>query len=110
MYIRLRGRAGFALQPLALREILRLLNELEDPVGEVLPFFHLKLLVLFEEGTGLGGLRFAPGRHAGEADLDVVDAERTVLQTRLALSQVEAQQRISLAILAKALGGGWSGK
>ena len=42
--------------------------------------------------------------------LDVVDAERTVLQTRLALSQVEAQQRITLAILAKALGGGWSGK
>lgn len=42
--------------------------------------------------------------------LDVVDADRTVLQTRLALSQVEAQQRITLAALAKALGGGWSGK
>jgi outer membrane protein, multidrug efflux system len=42
--------------------------------------------------------------------LEVVDADRTVLQTRLALSQVEAQQRITLAALAKALGGGWSGK
>ncbi|MBC7980959.1 MAG: efflux transporter outer membrane subunit [Armatimonadetes bacterium] len=42
--------------------------------------------------------------------LDIVDADRTVLQTRLALSQVEAQQRITLAALAKALGGGWSGK
>ena len=42
--------------------------------------------------------------------LDVVDAERTVLQTRLALSEVDAQQRVSLAALAKALGGGWSGK
>lgn len=42
--------------------------------------------------------------------LDVVDSDRTVLQTRLALSQVEAQQRITLAALAKALGGGWSGK
>ncbi|OYU44016.1 MAG: RND transporter [Burkholderiales bacterium PBB4] len=42
--------------------------------------------------------------------LDVVDSDRTVLQTRLALSQVEAQQRISQAALAKALGGGWSGK
>ena len=42
--------------------------------------------------------------------LDVVDAERGVLQSRLALSQVEAQQRITLAGLAKALGGGWSGK
>ena len=42
--------------------------------------------------------------------LDIVDADRTVLQTRLALSQLEAQQRITLAALAKALGGGWSGK
>ena len=42
--------------------------------------------------------------------LEVVDAERTVLQTRLALSQIEAQQRITLAALAMALGGGWSGK
>lgn len=42
--------------------------------------------------------------------LEVVDADRTVLQTRLALSQIEAQQRITLAALAKALGGGWSGK
>ncbi|RYD41721.1 MAG: hypothetical protein EOP85_12270 [Verrucomicrobiaceae bacterium] len=42
--------------------------------------------------------------------LDVVDADRTVLQTRLAISQIEAQQRITLAALAAALGGGWSGK
>jgi multidrug efflux system outer membrane protein len=42
--------------------------------------------------------------------LEVVDADRTVLQTRLALSMVDAQQRITLAALAKALGGGWSGK
>lgn len=42
--------------------------------------------------------------------LDVVDADRTVLQTRLALSQLDAQQRITLAALAKALGGGWNGK
>jgi multidrug efflux system outer membrane protein len=42
--------------------------------------------------------------------LEVVDADRTVLQVRLALSQTDAQQRITLAALAKALGGGWSGK
>lgn len=42
--------------------------------------------------------------------LEVVDSDRTVLQTRLALSQIEAQQRITMAALAKALGGGWSGK
>ena len=42
--------------------------------------------------------------------LEVVDADRTVLQIRLTLSQLEAQQRITLAALAKALGGGWSSK
>ena len=42
--------------------------------------------------------------------LDVVNADRTVLQTRLSLSKVDALQRITLAALAKALGGGWSGK
>jgi multidrug efflux system outer membrane protein len=41
---------------------------------------------------------------------EVVDAERGALQIQLALRQIEAQQRITLAALAKALGGGWSGK
>jgi multidrug efflux system outer membrane protein len=42
--------------------------------------------------------------------LEVVDADRTVLQARLLLSQTDARQRITFAVLAKALGGGWSGK
>ncbi|MFT3991793.1 MAG: efflux transporter outer membrane subunit [Luteolibacter sp.] len=42
--------------------------------------------------------------------LEVVDSDRTILQVRLALSQNEAQQRITFAALAKALGGGWNGK
>ena len=42
--------------------------------------------------------------------LEVVDAGRTVLRVQLVLDQVDAQQRITLAALAKALGGGWSGK
>jgi multidrug efflux system outer membrane protein len=41
---------------------------------------------------------------------EVVDAERGVLQIQLSLSRIEADQRITLAVLAKALGGGWSGK
>jgi multidrug efflux system outer membrane protein len=41
---------------------------------------------------------------------EVVDAERGLLQIQLFLRQIEAQQRITLALLAKALGGGWSGK
>lgn len=41
---------------------------------------------------------------------EVVDTERSVLQIQLALSQVQANQRITLAALAKSLGGGWAGK
>ncbi|MEY4570034.1 MAG: hypothetical protein RLZZ398_1473, partial [Verrucomicrobiota bacterium] len=41
---------------------------------------------------------------------EVVDSERDVLRVQLVLSQIEANQRITLAALAKALGGGWSGK
>lgn len=41
---------------------------------------------------------------------EVVDSDRTVLQVRLTLAQLDAQQRITLSALAKALGGGWSGK
>jgi multidrug efflux system outer membrane protein len=42
--------------------------------------------------------------------LEVVEAGRTVLRVQLVLAQTDAQQRITLAALAKALGGGWSGK
>jgi len=42
--------------------------------------------------------------------LEVVDADRNVLRIQLVFAQLEAQQRITQAILAKALGGGWSGK
>ncbi|MEO8617406.1 MAG: efflux transporter outer membrane subunit [Luteolibacter sp.] len=42
--------------------------------------------------------------------IEVVAADRSILQVRLTLSQLDAQQRITLAALAKALGGGWSGK
>ncbi len=42
--------------------------------------------------------------------LEVVDADRSVLSTRLALAQVDAQQRVSCTALARALGGGWNGK
>ena len=42
--------------------------------------------------------------------LEVVEADRTVLNVQLVLAQNDANQRITLAALAKALGGGWSGK
>lgn len=42
--------------------------------------------------------------------LEVVEAGRTVLRVELALAQIDAQQRVTLAVLAKSLGGGWKGK
>ncbi|MES2997224.1 MAG: efflux transporter outer membrane subunit [Verrucomicrobiota bacterium] len=42
--------------------------------------------------------------------LEVVDSDRTTLNVRLLLAQSIAQERIAWAALAKALGGGWSGK
>ncbi|MDP3848941.1 MAG: efflux transporter outer membrane subunit [Luteolibacter sp.] len=42
--------------------------------------------------------------------LEVVEAGRTVLRVQLVLAQTDSQQRITLAALAKALGGGWSGR
>lgn len=39
--------------------------------------------------------------------LEVVEAGRTVLRVELVLAQTDAQQRVTLAVLAKALGGGW---
>lgn len=42
--------------------------------------------------------------------LEVVEAGRTVLRIQLVLAHTDAQQRITRAALAKALGGGWSAK
>ncbi len=39
--------------------------------------------------------------------LEVVEADRTLLQARLLLARVDSEQRIILAVLAKAVGGGW---
>jgi multidrug efflux system outer membrane protein len=64
-------------------------------------------LVSARETRRLAGERYDKGL---SSYLEVVDADRSVLSTRLALVRVDAQQRISLASLAKALGGGWTGK
>ncbi|TAF40243.1 MAG: efflux transporter outer membrane subunit [Verrucomicrobia bacterium] len=42
--------------------------------------------------------------------LEVVDADRSVLSIELASARVDAQQRISLVALARAIGGGWADK
>jgi multidrug efflux system outer membrane protein len=39
--------------------------------------------------------------------LEVVEAGRTVLRVQLMLAQIDSEQRITMAILARSLGGGW---
>jgi multidrug efflux system outer membrane protein len=38
---------------------------------------------------------------------EVVEADRTVLSTKLALAQIDGQRSVSTVLLIKALGGGW---
>lgn len=42
--------------------------------------------------------------------LEVIEADRTLLQTQLLLARTDSEQRIAMTLLARALGGGWSEK
>lgn len=93
--------------------LLVALQEVEDALVDIKGLAaSRKALEAALESAGqtraLSGERYEKGL---SSYLEVVDADRSVLSTRLALAQVKAQQRLSLAALAKALGGGWrSGK
>ncbi|MEI6653564.1 MAG: efflux transporter outer membrane subunit [Verrucomicrobiota bacterium] len=92
--------------------LLVALREVEDALVDLKGFVRSRsaleaALVSSKDTRQLSQERYNEGL---TSYLDVVDADRTVLQTRLSISLVEAQQRITLAALAKALGGGWSGK
>jgi outer membrane protein, multidrug efflux system len=89
--------------------ILLALREVEDSL--------LDLQSLSRQRTALEAAQNAAGETARLARLrqekglasyfEVVEAERTVLATRLALTQVQGQRLISSVLLAKALGGNW---
>lgn len=89
--------------------LLVALREVEDALADLKGFARSRTaleaaLVSSKDTRQLSQERYNQGL---TSYLEVVDADRTVLQTRLALSAVDAQHRISLAALAKALGGGW---
>ena len=89
--------------------LLIALREVEDALMDLKSLAHSRsaleaALTSSRDTRQLSQERYSQGL---TSYLDVVDADRTVLQTRLALSMVDAQQRITLAALAKALGGGW---
>ena len=89
--------------------LLVALREVEDALGDLKGLSRSRAaleaaLASSKDSRQLSQERYNQGL---TSYLEVVDADRTVLQTRLALSAVDAQHRISLAALAKALGGGW---
>lgn len=57
-----------------------------------------------DETSRLARVRYEKGL---ASYFEVVEADRTVLTTKLALAQLDGQQMVSNVLLAKALGGGW---
>jgi multidrug efflux system outer membrane protein len=56
------------------------------------------------ETAALARIRYGKGL---ASYFEVVEADRTVLSTKLALAQLDGQRYVSTVLLAKALGGGW---
>ena len=57
-----------------------------------------------EETARLARVRYEKGL---ASYFEVVEADRTVLSTKLALAQIDGQRSVSTVLLIKALGGGW---
>lgn len=92
--------------------LLVALREVEDAMVDLKGLANSRnaleaALASSRDTRNLAGERYTKGL---TSYLEVVEADRTVLRTELALRQVESQQRITMAALAKALGGGWQGK
>jgi len=58
-----------------------------------------------EKSYALAKLRYENGV---SSQLDLLDAERNLLQTKLNLAEAERSQRAAVADLFKAMGGGWN--
>lgn len=92
--------------------LLTALREVEDALVDLKGLARSqaaleKALASARETRRISGERYDKGL---SSYLEVVEADRTVLRVELVLARNDADQRITLAALAKALGGGWSGK
>lgn len=94
------------------QSLLIALREVEDALVDLKGLAKSRRALEAAQSSSLDTKRLSQERYDRglTSYFEVVDAERSVLQIQLALRQLEAQQRITLAALAKALGGGWSGK
>ncbi len=89
--------------------ILTALREVEDSMLDLQSYSVQRAALAAAEKASAETRSLANTRHEkGLATyFEVVDADRTVLSTRLALAQIDGQRYISTVLLAKALGGGW---
>jgi outer membrane protein, multidrug efflux system len=91
------------------QSILVALRDVEDALLDLRAFAKQRAAVnaalnAANDTSRLARLRYDKGL---ASYFEVVDADRTVLTTRLALAQIDGQRLVSSVILLKALGGGW---
>ncbi|HSP42630.1 MAG TPA: efflux transporter outer membrane subunit [Luteolibacter sp.] len=92
--------------------LLVALREVEDSITDLKGLARSRAALEKALGSARDTQRISQERYDKglSSYLEVVEAGRTVLRVQLVLAQIDSQQRITLAALAKALGGGWQGK
>ena len=91
------------------QSILTALRDVEDALLDLRTFASQRSAVnaalnAANDTSRLARLRYDKGL---ASYFEVVDADRTVLNTRLSLARIDGERLISTVILLKALGGGW---
>jgi multidrug efflux system outer membrane protein len=91
--------------------ILTAFREIEDAILDIKAFTKQRSAVAAalsaaQDTSRLARLRYDRGL---ASYFEVVDADRTVLTTRLLLAQLDGQRLVATVQLLRALGGGWSG-
>lgn len=91
------------------QSIILALRDVEDAMLDLRTYAQQRsavsaALAAASDTSRLARLRYDKGL---ASYFEVVDADRTVLTTRLSLAQIEGQRLVSSVILLKALGGGW---
>jgi multidrug efflux system outer membrane protein len=89
--------------------LLTALREVEDSLLDIQSFNTQRAALAAAQKSAAETSSLARLRHEkGLATyFEVVEADRTVLTTQLALTQLDGQRFVSSVLLAKALGGGW---
>ena len=90
--------------------VLIALREVEDSLLDLQSIAHQRVAIeaamkAADDTSHLARVRYEKGL---ASYFEVVEADRTVLSTKLALAQLDGQRAASSVLLMKALGGGWN--